>query len=175
MLFGEITQVGFVTRDIRASMNFYVDQLGIGPWFIADRVVSTHNYRGTPQTFVLSVAMAASGGLQLELMQQHDDVPSMYHDWMLRPFARELQQHICFWPDDYDAKLVRAHELGYGVVQDGATARGRFVYLAHPRDPDQVVEITEQTPARRAFNAAIARAAVGWTGEDRIRPFSAAG
>lgn len=174
-LFGPITQVAFVTRDIHATMDFYVNQLGIGPWFMADRAVNRHRYRGRECEFTMSVAMADAGGLQLELMQTHDEVPTMYLDWMKRPFERELQQHICFWPLDYDARVEKALKAGYEVVQDGATARGRFIYFTHPRDPDQVVEFTEPTPARQAFNAAIARAAKDWDGKEPVRPFSAAG
>jgi hypothetical protein len=94
---------------------------------------------------------------------------------MTRPFERELQHHVTMWPVDYDGRLGQALAAGYQVEQDGQTHRGRFVYLRHPANADQIVEFTEATPARQAFNAAIEAAGRGWDGSDPVRPFSAAG
>ena len=74
-----------------------------------------------------------------------------------------------------DQPAMLALAAGYLPLQDGETQRGRFVYLRHPASPDQIVEFTEATPARRAFNEAIERAGRGWDGSDPVRPFSAAG
>lgn len=173
-MFGPIAQVAFMTRDIHASMDYYATKMGIGPWFFLDRAAQRGRYRGRPCEYVLSVAMADAGGVQLELMQTGDDVPTMYLEWARRPFERELQQHVCFWPDDYDATVDRALAAGFENIQDGETPNGRFIYLAHPGGPDHIVEITEQTPARRAFNQGVARAAAGWDGQNPIRPYRSA-
>lgn len=173
-LFGPITQLAFMTNDIHASIAYYTQQMGIGPWFLNERSRLTGRYRGAPCAFELSVAMADAGGVQLELMQTHDEVPTMYLDWARRIRERELQQHVCVWPDDYDMKIELALRAGYVNVQDGETVNGRFIYLAHANSPDHVVEITEQTPKRRAFNAGVANAARLWDGRDPVRPMAAA-
>jgi hypothetical protein len=173
-LFGPITQLAFMTRDIHASIAYYTQRMGIGPWFLAERSRLTGHYRGQPCEFLLSVAMAHAGGVQLELMQTDDEVPTIYLDWTRRSFVREVQQHVCVWPDDYDGKIALALAAGYENVQDGETGNGRFIYLAHADSPDHVVEITEQTPKRRAFNTGVANAANGWNGRDPVRPMAAA-
>ena len=56
---------------------------------------------------------------------------------------------------------------GYRVYQHGATARGRFHYLENPASPDDIVELTERSPARRAFQETVAEAGRTWDGVRR--------
>jgi hypothetical protein len=173
--FGPIRQIAFVTRDMGRSMDFYTRNLGIGPWFSTRRAVFKQcRYRGEACQMQLAAALAAWGPIQIELVQQLDDSPSIFNDWMRRPFEREIQQHVAYWTTDYDGALSLAHARGFVVEQDGETPWGRFAYLLHPDNPDQVIEFTDATSQRQTFNAAIAAAALNWDGSDPIRPFSAA-
>jgi len=171
-LFGPLTQVAYVTRDFRASLEFQIRQLGVGPWFVMERAVHTHNYRGVPVQFTMSVGLANAGDLQIEIMEQHDDAPTVYRDALRRDFVRDYQHHLCMWPEDYDAKMAAASAMGYRLEQDGGNHRGRFAYLSHPAHPEHMIEFTEATPDRRAFNAAIAAAARTWDGRDPVRTFA---
>ena len=172
---GKIRQVAYVTRDIHASMASWTERLGIGPWFYAEgSPIAGSYYRGAPCPLTLGTALAASGDMQFELVQPLCDTPSMYRDWMARPFAHELQQHVAVWPTDYDGLLAAAQADGYAPEQGGTTPWGRFVYLLHPGQPDLALEMSELTPQRGAFYAAIARAAQDWDGRDPVRPFAAA-
>lgn len=156
-------------------MAFYVEKLGVGPWFFTESPpLETSYYRDGPCNLRLAVGLAVSGQLQFELIQPLCDTPSMYRDWMQRPFDRELQQHVAVWPDDYDAALRAARDDGYRAEQGGLTGFGRFVYLLHPAQPDLALELSDLTPQRRDFYDAIAAAASGWDGRDPVRPFSAA-
>jgi hypothetical protein len=172
---GTIRQVAYVTRDIHASMANWTERLGIGPWFYAEgSPIAGSHYRGAPCPLTLGTALAASGDMQFELVQPLCETPSMYRDWMARPFAHELQQHVAVWPTDYDGLLADALADGYASEQGGTTPWGRFVYLLHPKQPDLALEMSELTPERAAFYAAIARAAQDWDGRDPVRPFAAA-
>jgi len=174
--YGPLRQVAFLCRDIDASMRFYTDHLGVGPWFVMERVTLTDStYRGAPCDIVLSAALAAWGPIQIELLQQHDDKPSIYRDWYQRAFTREVQHHVAYWVEDLAGTIARARDDGFQVEQEGWVPRGGFVYLTHPNNPDQVLELTERSAARDAFNAAIANAAVCWTGEAPRRRFEDAG
>lgn len=170
---GPVRQIAFVTRDIRASMEFYTRELGVGPWFTTEVTEAPGlRYHGAPCTAHFSAALAAWGAIQIEFIQQHDDSPSVFRDWMRRPFARELQQHVCHWAEDYDGTIARAQARGFVVEQDGVTPWGPFAYLLHPDNPDQLFELLAITPRRLAFNRAIAAAAVDWDGRVPIRPFA---
>ena len=77
--FGQVRQNGYVVNDVEAAMRYWSETLGVGPFFYAPRVpVKNFHYRGAPQPIEVSVALANSGPLQIELVQQRNDVPSMY-------------------------------------------------------------------------------------------------
>lgn len=166
---GKITQVAFMTRDIRASIDHFADHLGIGPWFMIEGgSFADCRYRGTPSRPILTTAFANARGMEFELMQLDNDEPCMWRDALAKPFVREAFHHWCHWPDDYDATFSEATAQGYRVYQDGATTRGRFAYLEHPETPDDILELTERTPARRAFQDLVADSGRDWDGSRRI-------
>ena len=133
-LFGDFRQVGVVVRDIEAAMQHWIDVCGVGPWFYAEQLpVTMFSYRGERHDDIhISVALANSGDVQIELIQQRCDTPSMYRDFLAA--GHEGMQHWSSWPVDYDAKLEHALANGYTVGQQGDSARGRFVYLRSSSD-----------------------------------------
>lgn len=168
-LFGPLTQVGIVVRDIEAAMHHWSAVCGVGPWFYADRLpVTMFTYRGQRNDGIhISVALANSGDTQLELIQQRCDSPSMYRDFL--GAGHEGMQHWSSWPEDYDAKLETALASGYEIGQQGDSARGRFVYLWNEGHPGTVIEMAQMTPERRRIFDAIRAAAAGWDGQDPVR------
>jgi hypothetical protein len=168
-LFGDMRQVGIVVRDIEAAMRHWVEVCGVGPWFYTDRLpVTAFTYRGTRHDDIhLSIALANSGDVQLELIQQRCDTPSMYQDFLRA--GREGMQHWSSWPADYSAKLRSALANGYTIGQQGESARGPFVYLWNEGHPGTVIEMAEMTPARERIFAGVRDAARNWDGTDSIR------
>ena len=91
-VFGPIRQNGYVVKDVRAAMDHWVKVLGVGPWFYFDRVkIDWFRHRGAASNVELSIALANSGDLQVELIQQRNDVPSMYREFL--GAGREGLQH----------------------------------------------------------------------------------
>ena len=167
--FGDLRQVGIVVRDIEAAMKHWADACGIGPWFYTDKLAVTEfGYRGERHDDLhISVALANSGDVQLELIQQRCDTPSMYRDFLAR--GLEGMQHWSSWPVDYDERLSRALANGYSVGQHGDSPRGRFVYLWQEGHPGTVIEMAELTPARKRIFEGIRDAALDWDGNDPVR------
>ena len=170
-LFGSMRQVGIVVRDIEAAMTHWVEVCGVGPWFYADKfTVSAFSYRGKRYDDLhASIALANSGGVQLELIQQRCETPSLYRDFLAA--GHEGMQHWSSWPVEYDAHLRRALANGYTIGQEGDSPRGRFVYFEHPSlgQPGTIVEMADATPARMRIFEAVRAAADGWDGSDPIR------
>ena len=106
-LFGELRQVGIVVRDIEAAMKHWVEVCGVGPWFYTDKLAVTEfSYRGKRYDDIhISIALANSGDVQLELIQQRCATPSMYRDFLAA--GHEGMQHWSSWPVDYDEILKR--------------------------------------------------------------------
>ena len=103
-IFGAITQNGYVVRDIEAAMRHWIDVLGVGPWFYVARApIEDFQYRGAPSPVEVSIALANSGALQIELIQQRNDAPSMYRDFLQA--GNERLQHVAYWTQTFDADL----------------------------------------------------------------------
>jgi hypothetical protein len=168
-LFGSMRQVGIVVRDIEAAMRHWVEVCGVGPWFYADKLpVTAFTCNGQRHDDIhLSIALANSGDVQLELIQQRCQTPSMYREFLAA--GHEGMQHWSSWPEDYDAIYDRALASGYSVGQEGDSPRGRFVYFRQEGHPGTVIEMAHATPARMRIFGAIREAAAGWDGTDPIR------
>ena len=73
-VFGEIRQNGYVVRDVEAAMRHWSEVLGVGPFFYFERVpIEDFRYKGEPSPIEVSIALANSGALQIELIQQRND------------------------------------------------------------------------------------------------------
>ncbi|MEE9608289.1 MAG: VOC family protein [Myxococcota bacterium] len=170
-IFGEVRQNGYVVRDIDAALKHWTEVLGVGPFFYFERApVSDFRYRGEPSPIEVSIALANSGALQIELIQQRNQAPSMYRDFLAA--GREGLQHVAYWSQDFDADLAHALGAGYEVGQSGSVGEGgRFVYFATEAHPGTVVELSEISGAKGRFFQHIAETARSWDGSDPIRRF----
>ena len=168
-LFGEIRQNGYVVRDVEAALAHWTGTLGVGPFFYFERVpIRDFRYRGEPSPLEVSIALANSGPLQIELIQQRNDAPSMYRDFLAA--GHEGLQHVACWTERFDADLAHLTAQGYEVGQSGCIGEsGRFVYLATEAHPGTVVEISEINGPKGRFFRHIAEAARTWDGRDPIR------
>ena len=127
--FGAVTQNGYVVRDIQAAMRHWIEVLDVGPWYYIDRApIVDFTYKGTPSPAEVSIALANSGTLQIELIQQRNDGPSMYHDFLQA--GHEGLQHVAYWTTTFEADLARALDAGYVIGQSGRVGDpGRFIYF----------------------------------------------
>lgn len=173
--FGEIRQVAYLVPDIEAAMDHWANVLGVGPWFYNPRVpIVNYTYRGQRYEPHNSVALANAGGLQIELLQIRNDVPSMYRDFLQA--GLKGVQHIAYWTEDFDADLARAEAAGFTVCMGGEVgANGRFVYFDVARDngayPGTVIELSEVAGPKGKLFRMIREASVGWDGTDPVRAF----
>ena len=76
-LFGPLRQMGFVVRDIDRAMQHWIEVCGVGPWFVAEKLpLAGFWYQEQPYDIHLTIALANSGDVQLELIQQRDTTPA---------------------------------------------------------------------------------------------------
>lgn len=146
-LFGPLRQMGYVVPDVEAAMHHWIHVCGIGPWFYAERLpLTSFSYMGRRHDDIhLSIALANSGDVQIELIQQRSDHPSLGREFL--------------------AALAN----GYQVAQEGDAPRGRFVYFRNEGHPGTIIEMSHATPTRKHIFDAVREAAVGWDGSDPIR------
>ena len=175
-IFGEIRQLAYLVPDIEAAMAYWSERLGVGPWFYNPKVpIRNYIYRGQRYEPDNSVALANSGGLQIELLQTRNDVPSMYRDFMRA--GLQGAQHLAYWTEHFDRDLQRAQEHGLKVCMGGEVGEnGRFVYFEQPLDhpgchPGSVIELSEVAGPKGRLFKMIREASVNWNGREPIRPF----
>ena len=167
---GEIRQAGYVVDDIEAAMDYWSRVLGVGPFFYKEQVpIENYMYRGESYRPHNSVALANSGDLQIELIQQRNDAPSMYKEFL--DSGREGLQHMSYWSRDYQGLYDRALSLGYKVGHEGQIGgeKGRFAYFDTEAHPGTVVEISDISGSKGSFFEHIRKVAAGWDGSDPIR------
>lgn len=169
--FGAVRQLGYVVADIEKAMDHWASALGVGPWFYKEDVgTSEFRYYGkiaTPPK--LSIALANSGDLQLELIQQRDDAPSLYLDSLKR--GGECAQHIAYWTvDDFDKICAQLLDAGYVEGHGGRMGtRGRFAYFVNADLPSGMIEISEMKGGKAEYFAEVKRASLAWDGKERVR------
>lgn len=171
-VFGAIRQNGYVVEDLDRAIGHWVDVLGIGPFFKAPHLKLEHySYRGEESAPDLSIALAYSGDLQIELIQQHNDAPSSYRDF-LRAHGPGLQHFCTFANGDYDGDRERFRSLGLRVNSEGKLlGGGRFTYYDTEGHAGTIVEFGEGAPATREVFEKIRLASVNWNGEAPVRNF----
>jgi catechol 2,3-dioxygenase-like lactoylglutathione lyase family enzyme len=167
-IFGSIRQNGYVVRDIEAAIRHWTETLGVGPFFYVDSApIEDFRYMDEPSDCRCSIALANSGALQIELIEQRNDAPSMYRDFLAA--GREGLQHVAYWTENMDADLDRVAALGYRVGQSGHVGEnGRFVYYTTEAHPGTVIELSEVSGRKGELFRAIREAAVNWDGANSI-------
>jgi hypothetical protein len=171
--FGGFSQVGMVVRDADKTMRYLAETLGVGPFFVHREIrPGDFYYRGSPSAApVMTLGFAQAGAIQIEVIQQHNDVPSAYTEFLAA--GREGAQHLSIWLDrdeytrartqlTFDTQLTIVHESGAG----GA----RFAYFATLLAGGLMIEIAEaKTAGAREMFDGYAQASTGWDGSHPIR------
>lgn len=171
-IFGAVAQNGYVVKDIHAALDHWVKVMGVGPWFVFEKIqLDFFQYRGEDSPLEMTVAMANSGDLQIELVQQTNEAPSMYRDFLNA--GHEGLQHIAYWTTEYQALCEQLKASGYRVGQEGQVGGpdGGFTYFETQLHPGTVIEVSNVCGNKKALFDFIRKASVGWDGKDPIRRF----
>ena len=170
---GPIRQVGYVVRDLDRAMADWL-ALGVGPWFVVREYTQQVIYRGKASEVTISIALANSGDLQVELIQQHGDTPSIFTEFL--GSGREGFHQFAWWVTDFDAAVASAEAAGWPVVWCGGESgetdnpETRFAYVESPAGgPATIFEIMELTDVTRGMGVFVRDAAKDWDGSDPIR------
>lgn len=166
-LLGPIRQIGYVVDDLDVALANWVE-LGVGPWFVLRRIAQKADHRGELRDVTISIALANSADLQLELIQQHGDTPSVYTEFLADRGAGFHQ--LAYWPADFDAALSAVKEAGWPVIWSSAEEGAvRYAYAEPPAGVATVVELMEFTDVTEGLAKFVREAAEGWDGTDPIR------
>lgn len=162
-----VFQNAWVVPDLEAAIDRWVDQMGIGPFFVmVQNRLQEVTYRGEPAELSMRVALAQAGPVQIELIEQTSDGPSAYRDSV--PAGEMGFHHLCVWTHDIDADIAYFDSLGYPAATLGRSG-ARFGYFDTRPLLGCMLEVVEFQPRIEATFKAIADAAVDWDGSNPVR------
>lgn len=169
----EFFQIAWVVPDLDSAIRRFQKNLNTGPFFLNAHVqVENPLYRGKPAPpSDYSLALAQSGRFQIELIEQHDDTPSVYRD--LYPAGVEGFHHMGAFVPDVEAEIRRYEKMGAAVASDCMFGDMRVAYIDARPLFGFMVEIMDHTPVVDGLFQHIADAADDWDGSDPIRPIPA--
>jgi len=135
---------------------------GIGPFFIEEHIRPKGEYDGQDIQPDLSAAFAYSGDQQIEVIQQHDDDPTIYSEYLANHADGGLQ-HLAVWVDSI-AETVASLEAGHHKY----TVRQRYgdghAYLDSVGAPGVMIQLMARGEHLVGLMETIRLASIGWDG-----------
>jgi hypothetical protein len=167
--FNPIIQNGYVVRNLEAALDHWTRKCGIGPCFVLEHSnFAKLMFRGQPTKIDMTAAIAYWGDVQVELIYQHDDAPSIYTE-----FSRskgEGLQHVGVMTDSVERHLAELAKVGIKPTQWGHTEAGvQFAYVDTDMHPGGMIELVESGPMITTFFNMAREAARNWDGRDPVR------
>jgi len=164
---GVIMQLAYVPADFDGALKFWTEVVGAGPFFALNHVrLDDVRYRGAPSDIDFSMALGYWGDMQIELIRQHNDAPSIYKEW--RDAGHEGLHHVCILVDDI--AVARAATAEAVIAQEGKVGGGgEVIYVDTGGGPGSMVEILQPGPGTHGLFAMMREAARGWDGSAPFR------
>jgi hypothetical protein len=100
--------------------------------------------------------------MQIELLQQHDDGPSIFREFL--DAHGEGYNQLSWWATDFDAVRRRAEEAGWPLVFSNMDAEIRFALYELDTKISPIVEVSELNATSQSVYDLVRSAALDWDG-----------
>ena len=169
---GQIVQMAYVVEDIRAAMDLWIRDCGVGPWFLLESFTGPEQrYRGQPATADIRLAMSFAGHMNIELIQPRDDHPSVYKELIDR--RGYGFHHVGIAVTDVPEVRADYEARGFRTAFEAPVPSGGSVcYLENGSLDPAFIELIPATPGMDDMFTRFWRATIDWNREDPIRPFA---
>ncbi|MFA5632720.1 MAG: VOC family protein [Porticoccaceae bacterium] len=165
--FGKAVHSAYVVPDIKAAVGRMVSA-GVGPAYYMNRIRVAGRYRGERNDPLITAAFMYSGSLQFEFIQQHDDTPSAYLDFLAKNPEGGFH-HTAYYSSNFTGTLEQAEKEGqaFDVIQEFIAPDGTpyEIYVA-PRGVDNplYMQLMFPGPMEPMFTA-MENSALTWDGQ----------
>ena len=162
-------QMGFVVDDLVATAHRWASVHGVGPFHVLPAREVECTYRGASTSVDLQVAVAQAGPVQIELIHQRDDRPSVFREL---PMAGASGFHqVCTVVPEYGPAVAAYADAGYEVACEIPGTRGApsVAYVDTVADFGFFTEVVEGSELFLAQLAAISATCATWDGTDPVR------
>jgi methylmalonyl-CoA/ethylmalonyl-CoA epimerase len=163
---GPVMQIAFVPGDFNAAIAHWTQVMGVGPFYLIENIKLPDSlYLGQPNECVFSIAIAYWGNMQIELIRQENDAPSIY-----RNAAGQGMHHSCILTKDLAKARAIAEAAGAKVLVEGRVdPDGAVLYVDTGGGPGTIVEILQPASGTLAVFDVIKAAGRDWDGSDPVR------
>ena len=164
-----IFQYAYVVNDLDQAARNWTRLFGAGPFFTArhHRAEGYFRYRGTPTQCDVSYAFAYCGPVQIQLVQQHDDQPSIFREMFQT--GQEGFHHVAILGTDFARDKAHLLEAGLDLAIEMWSGADVVYFDARPQI-GCFAEIHGVSPEVLALFAGWKQAHDGWDGvTDPIR------
>lgn len=164
---GPVMQIAFVPEDFDAALAYWTQVMGVGPFFLLENIVLEEmRYRGSPSDCRFTLALAYWGDIQIELIRQEDDAPSIYRDLP----NHGAMHHVCILTDDIAAAKTTALAAGAELLVEAKVGDDGGVFYVDTRGfPGGIVEVLQPASGTLDVFAMMRAAAQDWDGSDPVR------
>ena len=162
-------QACWVVPDLRTAIDTWAVQTGVGPFFLFEDVQYENPvYRGRPWNPVkFHAAIAQAGDLQIELVSQLEEGPSMFRD--LVPAGKTQLHHMSIYTDDYDGDVAFYQKSGVEIAFSGLMMGAPVCWLDTIATLGFMTEVITANPLKERVFAQFRKEAETWDGVDPIR------
>lgn len=163
---GPVMQIAFVPKDFDGAVRYWTETMGVGPFFLIENIqLDEMRYLGAPSDCIFSIAIAYWGDMQVELIRQENDAPSIY-----RGQEGGALHHTCVLTDDIEKARRIAEASGASILVEAKVAPdGAVLYVDTGGGPGSIVEILQMSSGSEGLFAMIRAASVDWDGSEPLR------
>jgi len=155
MFFKDHYQNGYVTHDIDRAIDLMSTNFGLSDYVMFDPADISVNTPHGPRAYKARMALAWSGGLQIELIQPlNDDTRVLYRDALAADVADYVPRfhHVAVRRPTLEALRAEVKQLGFPFLMDGEVPGFVFYYIDVRPQIGHHVEMTWATDEMWAFN-----------------------
>lgn len=167
-----VRQLGYVVSDLDAAVEYWVQVLNAGPFFLIKHCALRNQiYRGQPSNVDVDIALGNSGDVQIELIYQHNNTPSVYNEIVASGHVG--LHHIGLMPTDYESTCTLYTDLGYQTAFQATVSGAELVYFDTREAIGHYTELWERSDVFDDVARLVEEAAFDWDGENPLRPMPA--
>jgi hypothetical protein len=165
-----VVQMGYVVKPggLEAAMNFWAETARVGPFFTGRLEMVEQIFRGKPTNAEISIVIFYYGSMQIELIEQLNDSPSPYNEWLSKlshvPVGGSFH-HFMIDHSDFDATTERWIAAGCKEAFVAKSHGYRIAYLDAAATTGGFVELIDEIPAWRAMCREMLAISQSWNGE----------
>ena len=159
-------QIGFVVNDIIEAASKWTEVHGVGPFHLLPVGEQKLEIGGELSLSTIQIGVAQAGPVQIELIQQHCDRPSIYREWTNNGTCALHQ--LATVTQDYDGKKAHFQQLGYKIAEL-KEAPMRVAYIDTVAQFGFYTEVLEETPGYLQQLKTVSDTCANWDGSDPVR------